>query len=125
AVWKACVVTFVICLGTSTAVFLVPQLLDEGGDGYGFAADATGIGLVLLPGAVAATLAGPLGGIGDRRLGSRTVVTAGVVLMTVSLLTLAAVHIEIWHIATGKAPIALANGLCVTVLMTRTRTEER
>lgn len=122
AIWKACVLTFVICLGTSTAVFLVPQLLDERGDGYGFAAGATEIGLVLLPGAVAATLAGPLGGIGDRRLGSRTVVTAGVVLMTVSLLTLAAVHTEIWHIATGKALIALANGLCVTALMTSTAT---
>ncbi|MBU7596638.1 MFS transporter [Streptomyces sp. P38-E01] len=122
AIWKACVLTFVICLGTSAAVFLVPQLLDERGDGYGFGAGATEIGLLLLPGALAATLAGPLGGMGDRRFGSRAVVNAGVVMMAVSLLALAAVHTEIWHLVVAKALIALANGLCVTALMASTAT---
>ncbi|MEV8129054.1 MFS transporter [Streptomyces sp. NPDC085944] len=122
AIWKACVLTFVICLGTAMAVYLVPQLLDERGDGYGFGASATEIGFFLLPGAVAATLAGPLGGMGDRRFGSRAVVTTGVVLMAVSLVALAAVHSEVWHLVTGKALIALANGLCVTAMMTSTAT---
>ncbi|MBZ6141894.1 MFS transporter [Streptomyces olivaceus] len=122
AIWKACVLTFVICLGTSTAVFLVPQLLDERGDGYGFGASATEIGFILLPGAIAATLAGPLGGIGDRRFGSRAVVNFGVVTMAASLLALAAVHSEIWQVAVAKALIALANGLCVTAMMTSTAT---
>ncbi|MFA3876005.1 MFS transporter [Streptomyces sp. MMCC 100] len=122
AMWKACVLTFVICLGTAMAVYLVPQLLDERGDGYGFGASATEIGLFLLPGAIAATLAGPLGGIGDRRFGSRAVVNTGVVMMTVSLVALAVVHTEIWHLVVGKALIALANGLCVTAMMTSTAT---
>lgn len=122
AIWKACLLTFVICLGTAMAVYLVPQLLDERGDGYGFGASATEIGFFLLPGAVAATLAGPLGGIGDRRFGSRAVVTTGVVMMTGSLVAVAAVHSEIWHLVVGKALIALANGLCVTALMTSTAT---
>ncbi|MFJ6075271.1 MFS transporter [Streptomyces sp. NPDC093065] len=122
AIWKACVLTFVICLGTAMAVYLVPQLLDERGDGYGFGASATEIGLFLLPGAVAATLAGPLGGMGDRRFGSRTVVGTGVVVMAVALGALAAVHTEIWHLVVGKALIALANGLCVTAMMTSTAT---
>ncbi|MFE9610111.1 MFS transporter [Streptomyces sp. NPDC006012] len=122
AIWKACVLTFVICLGTSMAVFLVPQLFDARGDGYGFGAGATDIGFFLLPGAVAATLAGPLGGIGDRRFGSRAVVDTGVVMMAVSLLTLAAVHTEVWHLVVAKALIALANGLCVTAMMTSTAT---
>ncbi|MGV4892194.1 MFS transporter [Streptomyces viridosporus] len=118
AIWKACALTFVICLGTSMAVYLVPQLLDERGDGYGFSASATEIGFFLLPGAVAATLAGPLGGIGDRRFGSRAVVNTGVVMMAVSLVVLASVHTEVWHVVVGKALIALANGLCVTAMMT-------
>ena len=122
AIWKACVLTFVICLGTAMAVYLVPQLLDERGDGYGFGASATEIGFFLLPGAVAATVAGPLGGMGDRRFGSRAVVTTGVVMMTVSLVVLAAVHSEVWHLVVGKALIALANGLCVTAMMTSTAT---
>ncbi|WKX18106.1 MFS transporter [Streptomyces sp. HUAS CX7] len=122
AIWKACVLTFVICLGTAMAVYLVPQLLDERGDGYGFGASATEIGFFLLPGAVAATLAGPLGGLGDRRFGSRAVVTTGVVMTAVALVALAAVHSEVWHLVAGKALIALANGLCVTAMMTSTAT---
>ncbi|MFI1418812.1 MFS transporter [Streptomyces sp. NPDC020731] len=122
AMWKSCVLTFVICLGTSMGVYLVPQLLDETGDGHGFGASATEIGFFLLPGAIAATLAGPLGGIGDRRFGSRAVVTAGVVVMAASLVALAAVHTEVWHLVVGKTLIALANGLCVTAMMTSTAT---
>ncbi|OWA12205.1 MFS transporter [Streptomyces sp. CS113] len=122
AIWKACVLTFVICLGTTMAVYLVPQLLDERGEGYGFRASATEIGFYLLPGAIAATLAGPLGGIGDRRFGSRAVVNTGVVMMAVGLLALAAVHTEVWHVVVGKVLIALANGLCVTAMMTSTAT---
>ncbi|BET47044.1 MULTISPECIES: MFS transporter [Streptomyces] len=122
AIWKACVLTFVICLGTTMAVYLVPQLLDERGDGYGFRASATEIGFYLLPGAIAATLAGPLGGMGDRRFGSRAVVNTGVVMMAVGLLAVAAVHTEVWHLVVGKVLIALANGLCVTAMMTSTAT---
>ncbi|WP_431330438.1 MFS transporter [Streptomyces sp. IPPR8] len=117
-IWKACVVTFVICLGTAMGVYLVPQLLDASGAGYGLGLSATEIGFVLLPGAVAATLAGPLGGIGERRFGSRVVVTTAAVLMAGALLALSVAHSEVWQIALGKALIALANGLCVTAMVT-------
>ncbi|AJE82217.1 major facilitator superfamily transporter permease [Streptomyces albus] len=122
AVWKSCALTFVICLGTSVAVYLVPQLLAVPEREYGFGAGATEIGFILLPGALTAALAGPLSGIGARRFGSRAVVTTGTFLMITALLALAAVHTEIWHLVTGKALIALANGLCVTALVTRTAT---
>lgn len=117
-VWKSCVLTFVICVGTSVAVFLVPQLLAAPSGDYGFGATATQIGFFLLPGAVAASLAGPIGGIGVRRLGSRAVVTVGVVILVVTLIAVAAAHSEVWHLVVGKALIALANGLCVTAMMT-------
>lgn len=117
-IWKSCVVTFVICLGTAMGIYLVPQLLDVSGDGYGFGAGPTEIGLILLPGALAATLAGPVGGIGERRFGPRAVVTTAAVMMAVALLALSAVHSEIWHIVVGKTLIALANGLCVTAMVT-------
>ncbi|MGW1790079.1 MFS transporter [Streptomyces tubercidicus] len=118
AVWKACVLTFVICVGTSVAVYLVPQLFAVSTDAYGFGANATEIGFFLLPGAVAASLAGPVGGIGARRFGSRAVVTVGVVMMAAALIALAAVHTEVWHLVVGKMLIALANGLCVTAMVT-------
>ncbi|MEV7192720.1 MFS transporter [Streptomyces sp. NPDC093510] len=122
AMWKSCVLTFVICVGTSMAVYLVPQLFDVPTGAYGFGAGATEIGFFLLPGAVAASLAGPLGGIWARRFGSRAVVTTGVVLMAAALTALAAVHCEVWHLVVGKMLIAFANGLCVTALVTGTAT---
>ncbi|MFF2224112.1 MFS transporter [Streptomyces globisporus] len=122
AVGKSCVLTFLICVGTSAATYLVPQLFAVPSDTYGFGASATAIGFFLLPGALAASLAGPISGIGVRRLGSRAVVTAGVLLMAVGLLGLAAAHTEIWHLVLGKALVALANGLCVTAMVTRTAT---
>ncbi|MGW6731509.1 MFS transporter [Streptomyces sp. NPDC055013] len=122
AVWRSCVLTFVICVGTAVPVYLVPQLFAVSSDEYGFGAGATEIGFYLLPGAVAASLAGPLGGIGARRFGSRAVVTAGIVIMAAGLTALAAVHTEVWHLVIGKMMIALANGLCVTALVTSTAT---
>ncbi|WP_306336726.1 MFS transporter [Streptomyces sp. KL118A] len=122
AVWKSCVLTFVICAGTSVPVYLLPQLFAVPSDEYGFGASATAIGFFLLPGTVAASLAGPLSGIGARRYGSRAVVTTGIVLMVTALIALAAAHSEIWHLVVGKVLVALANGLCVTAMVTRTAT---
>ncbi|MFF1697702.1 MFS transporter [Streptomyces sp. NPDC058257] len=122
AVWKSCVLTFVICVGTSVPVYLVPQLFAVPAGEYGFGAGATEIGFFLLPGAVAASLAGPIGGIGARRFGSRAVVTAGIVIMVAALMALAAAHTEVWHLVVGKMMIALANGLCVTAMVTNTAT---
>jgi MFS family permease len=122
AVWQSCLLTFLICVGTAVPVHLVPQLFAVSADAYGFGAGATEIGFYLLPGAVAASLAGPMGGMGTRRFGSRAVVTAGIVIMAAALIALAAVHTEVWHLVIAKMMIALANGLCVTALVTGTAT---
>ncbi|MEU2435362.1 MFS transporter [Streptomyces rubradiris] len=122
AMWQSCVLTFMLCVGTSVAVYLVPQLFAVPSHAYGFGAGATEIGFYLLPGAVAASLAGPISGVGVRRLGSRAVVGAGIVLMAAALTALAAVHSEVWHLVIGKMLIALANGLCVTAMVTSTAT---
>ncbi|ONI91021.1 hypothetical protein ALI144C_02045 [Actinosynnema sp. ALI-1.44] len=116
--WKSTVLTFMICVGTSMSIFLVTQLWNASGDGYGFRAGATEIGVFLLPGTVVATLAGPMGGNWERRSGSRAVATAGVVMMAVALIAMALVHSEAWHLVVGKAVVALANGLVVTAMTT-------
>ncbi|MBW4722166.1 MFS transporter [Saccharothrix obliqua] len=122
AMWQSSVLTFVICVGTAVTVYLVPQLFAVSGDGYGFNAGATAIGFFLLPGAIAASVAGPISGIAVRRFGSRAVVAAGVVAMAATLFSLAAVHSEVWHLVIGKMFIALTNGLCVTAMLTTTAT---
>lgn len=116
--WKACVLTFVICVGTSMAIYLIPQMLAVPTRAYGFGASATETGFILLPAAVAASLAGPLSGVGERRFGSRAVVVTGLVIMGVALIALAAMHSQVWHIVVGKVMISLANGLCVTAMVT-------
>lgn len=116
--WKACVLTFVICVGTSMAIYLIPQMLAVPTRAYGFGASATETGFILLPAAAAASLAGPLSGIGERRFGSRAVVVTGLVVMGVALIALAAMHSQVWHIVVGKVMISLANGLCVTAMVT-------
>ncbi|RYJ28966.1 hypothetical protein CU044_2727 [Streptomyces sp. L-9-10] len=122
AIWSSYVVTFAVCVGTSVSMYLVPQLFAVSADGYGFGADATDIGRYLLPGAVTAAISGPLGGAAARRFGSSAVVAAGIGVMTATLVSLAFLHSEVWHLMAGKALIALASGVCVTAMVVRTAT---
>ncbi|BCJ50450.1 MFS transporter [Actinoplanes sp. NBRC 14428] len=122
AIWRSYVVTFAVCVGAALSIFLVPQLFAVSGDGYGFGASPTDIGRYLLPAAAMAAISGPLSGLGVRRFGASTVVAAGIVLMTASLIGMALAHGEIWHLIVGKALISLANGACITALVIRTAT---
>ncbi|WP_367047526.1 MFS transporter [Streptomyces sp. Je 1-332] len=122
AVWTSYAITFAVCVGTSASMFLVPQLFDLSAEGYGFGADPTDIGRYLLPGAVAGAVSGPLGGLAARRFGSSAVVTAGIGIMTATLVAMAFVHSEVWHLVVGKALIALASGVCVTAMVVKTAT---
>ncbi|WP_055554695.1 MFS transporter [Streptomyces sp. NBRC 110028] len=122
AIWSSYAVTFAVCVGTSVSMYLVPQLFAVSADGYGFGAGSTDIGRYLLPGAVAGAISGPLGGAAARRFGSSAVVTAGVGVMTATLVALAFVHTEIWHLVVGKALIALTSGVCITAMVVKTAT---
>ncbi|MFI6499855.1 MFS transporter [Nonomuraea typhae] len=122
AIWSSYVITFAVCVGTAVSMFLVPQLFSVSGDGYGFAAGSTDIGRYLLPGAVAAAVSGPLGGVASRRFGSTAVVTAGIGVMTATFAALAFVHTEVWHLVVAKALIALASGVCITAMVVKTAT---
>ncbi|MFE6618138.1 MFS transporter [Streptomyces sp. NPDC057740] len=122
AIWSSYAITFAVCVGTAVSMFLVPQLFAASSDGYGFGADSTDIGRYLLPGAVAGAASGPLGGAVARRYGSTAVVTAGIGTMTATLLALAFVHTEVWHLVVGKALVALASGVCITAMVVRTAT---
>ncbi|WP_228000250.1 MFS transporter [Nocardia australiensis] len=117
-VWSSCVMTFVICIGSATSMYLVPQLFAESGDGYGFGASATDIGRFLLPGAIAAAVSGPVGGFAARRFGARAVAIAGIVVMAATLIGLACAHTAVWHLVVAKALIALASGTSITALLT-------
>lgn len=122
AIWSSYVITFAVCVGTAVSMFLVPQLFSLSADGYGFAASPTDIGRYLLPGAIAAAVSGPLGGVAARRFGASAVVSAGVGVMTATFVALAFLHSEVWHLVVAKALIALASGVCITAMVVKTAT---
>ena len=120
--WSSFVITFAVCVGTAASMYLVPQLFAASGDGYGFGAGSTDIGQYLLPGTVAGAISGPLGGLAARRFGSTAVVAAGIGVMSATLLAMAFVHTEVWHLVVGKTLVALASGVCITAMVVRTAT---
>ncbi|MCF1593076.1 MFS transporter [Streptomyces muensis] len=122
AIWSSYAITFAVCVGTAVSMFLVPQLFAVSADGYGFDASSSDIGRYLLPGAVAGAISGPLGGAAARRFGSTAVVTAGIGVMTATLLAMAVLHSEVWHLVVGKAVVALASGVCITALVVKAAT---
>ncbi|GAA3972126.1 MFS transporter [Actinomadura viridis] len=122
AIWGSYVITFAVCAGTAVSMFLVPQLFAVSGDGYGFGAGSTDIGRYLLPGTVMAAVSGPLGGIAARRFGASTAVATGIGVLSATLVAVAFVHTEVWHLVVGKALIALASGVCVTAMVIKAAT---
>ncbi|MEU4657365.1 MFS transporter [Streptomyces sp. NPDC023723] len=122
AMWHACVFTLVITASSGMVLFLLPQLFATSGGGYGFGADTTDIGLLLLPGAVAGALSDSVGGIAARRFGPRAVVVAGTVVTAATLLVLAAVHTAAWQLALAKVLTAFAAGVGTTALLAGTAT---
>ncbi|WP_240796658.1 MFS transporter [Streptomyces sp. RFCAC02] len=120
--WTACLLTFLITAGSGMVLFLLPQLFAVPGDGYGFGAGTTDIGLFLLPGAVAGAVSDSVGGIAARRLGPRAVVAAGAVGTAVTLLALASLHTAEWQLVLAKVLTALAAGVATTALLAGTAT---
>lgn len=122
AMWHACVLTFVITASFGMVVFLLPQLFAIPADGYGFGADTTDIGLLLLPGAIAGALSDSVGGIAARRFGPRAVVVVGTVVTAATMIALASLHSAEWQLVLAKVLTAFAAGVGTTALLAGTAT---
>lgn len=122
AMWNACLLTFVITVTTGMVIFLLPQLFAISGDGYGFGASTTDIGLFLLPGAVAGALSDSVGGVAARRFGPRAVVVVGTVVTAATMIALAAQHSAPWQLVLAKVLTAFAAGVGTTALLAGTAT---
>ncbi|WP_307179768.1 MFS transporter [Streptomyces africanus] len=122
AMWNACVLTFVITASSGMVLFLLPQLLAVSGDGYGFGAGTTDIGLFLLPGAIAGAVSDSVGGIAARRFGPRAVVIVGTVVTASTMIALASLHTAEWQLVLAKVLTAFAAGVGTTALLAGTAT---
>ncbi|MDN3263809.1 MFS transporter [Streptomyces sp. CSDS2] len=125
AMWSACVLTFVMTASSGMVLFLLPQLFAVSADGYGFGAGTTGIGLLLLPGAVAGAVSDSVGGIAARRLGPRAVVVVGTVVTAATMIALASLHSAQWQLVVAKVLTAFAAGVGTTALLAGTATAIR
>lgn len=122
AMWNACVLTFIITVSSGMVLYLLPQLFGVPGDGYGFGASTTDIGLFLLPGAIAGSVSDSVGGIAARRFHPRAVVAAGAVVTAATLLALASVHGSEWQLVLAKVLTGFAAGVASTALLVNTAT---
>ncbi|WP_129783946.1 MFS transporter [Promicromonospora panici] len=122
AMWSATVLTFGIAATSAMLNTVIPKLFEVSGDGYGFGANTTDIGLLILPGHLAGVVAGSVGGLAVQRYGTRAVVAVSAVASTGLLIGVAAMHDAAWQLVVVRALVAFAGGLATTALLASTAT---
>ena len=87
------IATVLVGFGMFGSFILIPQLAEAPeSTGYGFGLDATGAGLLMVPGALVMLVAGPLSGVLGTRFGSRVPLALGALVTTVGLTLMAVAH---------------------------------
>src|SRR4051794_21732941 len=109
--------TFFVGFGMFGAFLLIPQLVEAPeSTGYGFGLDATGAGLLLLPGALTMLVAGPLSGRLSTTLGSRVPLAIGGVLTALGLTGLAIAHDTYAEIIAGNVLMSVGFGFAFAAM---------
>lgn len=117
-VWSTCGVAFFVGFGSIAGYVLVPPLVQMApAGGIGFNATVTQTGWFLLPLGVLGTVAAPLAGPLERRIGSRNVLLAACAMIVCGLLGIGMAHADAWPIVAGMASIGVGIGLALTQVM--------
>ena len=87
------IATLLVGFGMFGSFILIPQLAESPeSTGYGFGLDATGAGLLMVPGALVMLVAGPLSGVLGTRFGSRLPLALGALITASGLTMMALAH---------------------------------
>ncbi len=87
------IATVLVGFGMFGSFILIPQLAEAPvSTGYGFGLDATGAGLLMVPGALVMLVAGPLSGVLGTRFGSRVPLALGAIITSGGLAMMAFAH---------------------------------
>ena len=87
------IATLLVGFGMFGSFILIPQLAEAPvSTGYGFGLDATGAGLLMLPGALVMLVAGPVAGQLVRRFGGKVPLSLGAFVSALGLLLMAVDH---------------------------------
>ncbi|MBE9372943.1 MFS transporter [Saccharopolyspora sp. HNM0983] len=109
--------SFVVQAGLAGSNMLVPLFVMAPPEaGYGFGVDALGAAQYLVIGGIAGALAGPLAGLVSRRIGPRTVLTAGVCCLVTGALLLATVNDTTGQLMVAKFVAGIGIGTCSAAL---------
>jgi len=85
--------TVLVGFGMFNSFILIPEIAQAPtSSGYGFGVDATGAGLIMLPGALTMLIAGPLSGSLGNRVGNKIPLAIGSLLSSLGLVLLAVDH---------------------------------
>ena len=87
------IATLLVGFGMFGSFILIPQLAETpSSTGYGFGLDATGAGLLMLPGALVMLVAGPFSGVLVRRFGGKVPLAAGAFIAAFALAAMGLDH---------------------------------
>ena len=122
--------TVLVGFGMFGSFILIPELVEASkSTGYGFALSATGAGLVMLPGALAMIVIGPVSGRMATRFGAKVPLTLGCLFAALGLGLLAVAHASVLeivlfngllNIGIALAYAAMANAIVEAVPITQT-----
>ena len=110
-------VTLFVGFGMFGSFLLIPQLAEAPeSTGYGFGLDATGAGLLMLPGALVMLVAGPVSGTLGTRFGSKLPLTLGAGFTSVGLLAMGLDHGSELAVTAWNVVISIGIGLAFAAM---------
>ena len=116
-VWTTNLAAFLLGVGMYASIALVPALVElPRSTGVGFGGSVTAAGLFMLPTAAPQLIVGSLTGRIARRVGSRTQLLVGVVLMLAAYIALAVAHRHAWQLVLATSALGLGLGFGLAAL---------
>jgi EmrB/QacA subfamily drug resistance transporter len=111
------IATLLVGFGMFGSFILIPQLAEAPeSTGYGFGLDATGAGLLMLPGALMMLVAGPVAGLLVRRHGGKLPLSLGALISAVALLLMAVAHATQGEMVAWNIVLSVGIGLAFAAM---------
>ena len=117
AVWSTNVAGFLVGWGMFGSFILIPQFVQAPASaGYGFNANVTEAGLILLPSTAVMLFAGPIAGWLGGRLGSRLPLMIGTILAAAAFTLIGFAHEQRWELYIGTALMGAGIGFAFAAM---------
>jgi EmrB/QacA subfamily drug resistance transporter len=111
------IATLLVGFGMFGAYILIPQLAEAStSTGYGFGLSATAAGVLMLPGALAMLVVGPVSGILGARMGNKVPLTLGAIITAVGMVLMGFMHGSEWEILVFNTVASVGIGLAYAAM---------